>query len=102
MAITARSPWGAIVRTPLLVNSIFSSPPFMPQVPDRAGLSPFLSWAVAARPARARTPQASTTPYPNLRVVGTMTFDPPFARETVAAELATYPMAARAEARGIY
>src|SRR5262249_35069042 len=50
MAITALSPWGAIFMTPLSANSIVSSPSFLPQMPDKAGLSPFLSSAVAAPP----------------------------------------------------
>src|SRR5262245_23827436 len=82
MAITALSPWGTIFRTSLSANSIFSSPSFLPQVPDKAGLSPLFSSAVAARLARARTPQASITPY--LRAFGTMTLDP-LARKTATA-----------------
>src|SRR5262245_24734063 len=85
MAIMALSPWGAIFRTPLAANSIFSSASFLPQVPDKAGLSPFFSPAVAARLARART-QASTTPH--LSVFGTMTFDPPSRKTATAGETA--------------
>src|SRR5262245_39822859 len=104
MAITAPSPWGAIFTTPLSANSILGSPSFLPQVPDRAGLSPFLSPAVAVGPARANRPQASTTVY--LRALGTMTFDPPSretaaVRQPAAAEPAASPMTARAEARAI-
>src|SRR5437868_13671801 len=103
MAITALSPWGAIFRVPLSANSIFNSPSFLTQVPDKLGLSAFFSSAVAARPARARAPQANTTPH--LRLRGTITFDTPSrkaaAARGMAAGPAAGPAAGRADARGI-
>src|SRR5262249_163401 len=86
MAITVLSPCAAILTTPWSPDSIFDSPSFLPQVPDKAGLSPFLASAIAARLARARRPQASTTGY--LRVFGTMTFDPPSRKTATAGETA--------------
>src|SRR5262249_47255216 len=100
--LSALSPCRKNFMTSLSANSIFSSDSFLTQAPDKATLSPFLSPAVAARVARARTPQASTSPY--LRVFGTMTFDPPSGVTatvggTAAAEPAANPTAAWAEGR---
>src|SRR5262245_3040268 len=75
MPITALSPWGAIFMTPASANSILSSASFLFQVPDKAGLSPLASPAVATRPARASRPEASTRQH--MRFFGTMMFDPP-------------------------
>src|SRR5262245_11899981 len=108
--------------TPLSANSIFNSPSFLPQVPDKAGLSSFLSPADAeaqagarrrargqplcggrCRPATVKTPHASTAP--QLRVFRNIRhlFRDKAATAGVpaAAEPAANSTAARAQARAI-